>query len=30
MEEDNDAYSINQCMSECPDKYIKNNNNFCE
>ena len=31
MEEDNDAYTINQCVDECPDKYIEgDNNNFCK
>lgn len=28
-EYDNAAYNINQCMNECPDKYIKDDTNFC-
>ena len=30
MEEDNEACNTNQCVNECPDKYIKGDNNFCK
>ena len=30
MKKNNDANNINQCVDECPDKYIEGDNNFCK
>ena len=30
MKKDNEAYNINQCVNECPDKYLVYNDNLCK